>query len=123
MRSAELIEAARAMAPFSTTFELPSRRACPSTADKGTGRTHALPLSAYSPPGDLRQAPGEAPESSAAKFSAEARTCGNGSREMRVWLSTYGSRRDVGPIVGLAVQPRALGAEVRACARPDGAAT
>jgi hypothetical protein len=30
---------------------------------------------------------------------------------MRVLLSTYGSRRDVEPMVGLAVQLRALGAE------------
>jgi vancomycin aglycone glucosyltransferase len=39
--------------------------------------------------------------------------------EMRVLLSTYGSRGDVGPIVGLAVRSRALGAEVRVCAPPD----
>jgi len=38
---------------------------------------------------------------------------------MRVLLSTYGSRGDVEPLVGLAVQLRALGAEVRACAPPD----
>ena len=38
---------------------------------------------------------------------------------MRVLLSTYGSRGDVEPIVGLAVQSRALGAEVRVCAPPD----
>ena len=36
---------------------------------------------------------------------------------MRV-LSTYGSRRDVEPMVGLAVQSRALGAEIRVCAPP-----
>ncbi|WP_198535087.1 glycosyltransferase [Streptomyces natalensis] len=34
-------------------------------------------------------------------------------------LSTYGSRGDVEPLVGLAVQLRALGAEVRVCAPPD----
>jgi hypothetical protein len=36
---------------------------------------------------------------------------------MRVLLSTYGSRGDVEPMVGLAVRLRALGAEVR---RSDG---
>jgi vancomycin aglycone glucosyltransferase len=41
---------------------------------------------------------------------------------MRVLLSTYGSRGDVEPMVGLAVQSRALGAEVRVCAPPDLAA-
>jgi vancomycin aglycone glucosyltransferase len=34
-------------------------------------------------------------------------------------LSTYGSRGDVEPIVALAVQLQALGAEVRMCAPPD----
>ena len=38
---------------------------------------------------------------------------------MRVLLSTYGSRGDVEPVVALAVQLRALGAEVRVCAPPD----
>ncbi len=38
---------------------------------------------------------------------------------MRVLLSTYGSRGEVEPMVGLAVQSRALGAEVRVCAPPD----
>lgn len=38
---------------------------------------------------------------------------------MRAVLSTYGSRGDVEPLVGLAVQLRALGAEVRVCAPPD----
>src|SRR3954462_6477515 len=38
---------------------------------------------------------------------------------MRVVLSTYGSRGDVEPLVGLAVRLRALGAEVRVCAPPD----
>ncbi|MDG4536385.1 glycosyltransferase [Streptomyces sp. AV19] len=38
---------------------------------------------------------------------------------MRVLLSTYGSRGDVEPLVGLAEQLRALGAEVRVCAPPD----
>ena len=38
---------------------------------------------------------------------------------MRVLLTTYGSRGDVEPLVGLAVQLRALGAEVPVCAPPD----
>jgi vancomycin aglycone glucosyltransferase len=38
---------------------------------------------------------------------------------MRVLLSTWGSRGDVEPIAGLAVQLRALGAEARVCAPPD----
>ncbi|WP_225834069.1 glycosyltransferase [Streptomyces sp. NK08204] len=38
---------------------------------------------------------------------------------MRVLLSTYGSRGDVEPMAGLAVQLRELGAEVRVCAPPD----
>ncbi|TCN39044.1 vancomycin aglycone glucosyltransferase [Kribbella orskensis] len=38
---------------------------------------------------------------------------------MRVLLSTYGSRGDVEPVVALAVQLRARGAEVRVCAPPD----
>jgi vancomycin aglycone glucosyltransferase len=36
-----------------------------------------------------------------------------------VLLSTYGSRGDVEPLVGLAVRLRELGAEVRVCAPPD----
>ncbi|MCX4825635.1 glycosyltransferase [Streptomyces sp. NBC_01142] len=38
---------------------------------------------------------------------------------MRVLLMSYGSRGDVEPLAGLAVQLRALGAEVRVCAPPD----
>jgi vancomycin aglycone glucosyltransferase len=38
---------------------------------------------------------------------------------MRVLLSTYDSRGGVEPLVGLAVQLRALGAEARLCAPPD----
>jgi len=38
---------------------------------------------------------------------------------VRVLLSTYGSRGDVEPMVGLAGALRALGAEVRVCAPPD----
>lgn len=50
---------------------------------------------------------------------AEARTYGNGGSEMRVLLSTYGSRGDVEPMVRLAVRLRALGAEVRVRTPPD----
>jgi vancomycin aglycone glucosyltransferase len=42
-----------------------------------------------------------------------------GELRMRVLLSTYGGRGDVEPLAGLAVQLRALGAEVRVCAPPD----
>ena len=38
---------------------------------------------------------------------------------MRVLLSTWGSRGDVEPLLGLAVAIRELGAEVRMCAPPD----
>ena len=38
---------------------------------------------------------------------------------MRVLLSTYESHGDVEPMVGLAVQLRALGAEMPVCAPPD----
>jgi vancomycin aglycone glucosyltransferase len=38
---------------------------------------------------------------------------------VRVLLSTWGSRGDVEPIAGLAVQLQSLGAEVRMCAPPD----
>ena len=37
---------------------------------------------------------------------------------MRAVLSTYGSRLDVKPMSGLAVELRTLGAEVRVCAPP-----
>jgi vancomycin aglycone glucosyltransferase len=50
---------------------------------------------------------------------AEARTNGKGCSEMLVLLSTYESRGDVEPMVGLAVRLRALGADVRMCAPPD----
>lgn len=38
---------------------------------------------------------------------------------MRIALSTYGSRGDVEPMAALAVELRALGADVRMCAPPD----
>ena len=41
---------------------------------------------------------------------------------MLMLLSTCGSRGDVEPMVELAVQMRALGAEVRVCGPPDCAA-
>ena len=41
---------------------------------------------------------------------------------MRVVLSTYGSRGDVEPMVGLSVRLRALGTQVPVCAPPDCAA-
>ena len=41
---------------------------------------------------------------------------------MRVLMSTYWSRGDVEPMVGLAVQLRALGTQLRVCAPPDCAA-
>src|ERR1700704_575038 len=80
----------------------------------GLGGYAPLPLSTYSAQGGLRQDPGDAP-----KWLAEARTCGNGVAKMRVLLSTWGSRGDVEPLLGLAVALRALGAEVRMCAPPD----
>jgi vancomycin aglycone glucosyltransferase len=43
----------------------------------------------------------------------------NPNHKVRVLLSTYGSRGDVEPLVELAVQLGALGAEVRVCAPPD----
>jgi vancomycin aglycone glucosyltransferase len=42
----------------------------------------------------------------------EARTHGNESSEMRVLLSTYGSRGNVAPMVELAVRLQALGANL-----------
>ena len=82
----------------------------PQRTMKGKESTHSPPLSIYSAPGGLRQDPGRAAES-----LAGARTCGNGSREMRVLLPAYGSRGDVEPLAGLAVRLRALagGAGVR----------
>jgi vancomycin aglycone glucosyltransferase len=42
-----------------------------------------------------------------------------GGSEMRVLLSTYGSRGDVEPMAALGVELQASGAEVRMCAPPD----
>jgi vancomycin aglycone glucosyltransferase len=63
----------------------------------------------------LRQDPGRAVES---LTEAEARTFKNGRANLRASLSTYESRGDVEPMVGLAVQLRALGAELRVCTPP-----
>ena len=41
---------------------------------------------------------------------------------MRMWLSAYGSRGGVEPVMGLAVRLRAPGTPVRVCAPPDCAA-
>jgi vancomycin aglycone glucosyltransferase len=46
---------------------------------------------------------------------AEARSYGNGSSEMRVVLSTYGSRGDAEPMVGLAVQFDTVAAVAEGC--------
>ncbi len=54
---------------------------------KGNESTHSPPLSIYSAPGDLRQDPGRAVES-----PAETRTCGNGSREVRVVVGVWVAR-------------------------------
>src|SRR5829696_2079364 len=86
----------------------------PQRTIEGKEGIHSLPLSTYSAPGGLRQDPGRAAES-----PAEARTCGTGSRDVRVLLSTYGGRGDVEPLVALAVRLRQLGAEARVCAPPD----
>jgi vancomycin aglycone glucosyltransferase len=42
-----------------------------------------------------------------------------GSSEVRVLLTTWGSRGDVEPLAGLAVALRGLGAEALVCAPPD----
>ncbi len=73
-----------------------------------------MPLSDYRAPGDLRQGLG-----CAAGSAAYAGTGGNRSHEVHVVLSTYGSRGDVEPTVGLAVKLPTLGAEVPVCAPPD----
>src|ERR1043165_5278791 len=44
---------------------------------------------------------------------------GNGGFRVRVLLTTWGSRGDVEPLVGLAVALRGFGVEVRVCAPPD----
>jgi len=97
--------------------EAPGRIDQPQPRNSATGEwkgAHSFPLSTYSAPGGLRQDAGRAAES-----PAEARTCGNGSREVRVLLSTYDSRGGVEPLVALAVRLRELGAQVRVCAPPD----
>lgn len=73
-----------------------------------------MPLLTYSGLGDLPQDPGRAAES-----SAGPRTDEDMGHDVRVLLSTYWGRGEVGPLVGLAVGLRALGAEARVCAPPD----
>jgi hypothetical protein len=73
-----------------------------------------LPLLTYSEMGGLPQDPSRAAESSAGPRTAE-----DVGHDVGVLLSTYGGRGDVGPLAGLAVPLRALGAEVRACAPPE----
>src|SRR5581483_8095607 len=68
---------------------------------------HSFPLSTYSAPGDLRQDPGRAAES-----LAEARNCGNGSRECVCCCPRPGR-------AGTSNAGGTRGAEVRACAPPD----
>ncbi len=71
-----------------------------------------MPLLMYSGLGGLPQDPGRAAESSAGPRTDEDM----GARRACV---VVGERGDVGPLVGLAVRLRALGAEVRVCAPPD----
>jgi hypothetical protein len=54
----------------------------------GKEKTHSLPLLTYSVPGGLRQGPGYAAES-----PIEARTCGNGGRDVRGYWSHVTSDR------------------------------
>src|SRR5262249_10586382 len=82
-------------------------------------RAYPFPLSTYSAPGGLRQDPGHAAQSSAGARNRGRKPRKTGGHEMRVLLSTYGSRGDVEPLVGLAAGLRELGAEVRVCAPPD----
>lgn len=51
------------------------------------------------------------------RYAAEGRTWAMGAARTRVLLTTYGSRGDVEPLVGLGVRPRALAAEARICVR------
>ena len=83
------------------------------TKSKAT-RSHSLPLLAYDGPGGLPQDPGRA----AGSRPDPVRTKTSG-HDVRVLLSTYRGRGDVGLLVGLAVRLPALGAEVRVCAPPD----
>jgi vancomycin aglycone glucosyltransferase len=62
----------------------------------------------------LRQDPGRAAES-----AAESQYLRKWGREVRVLLTTWGSRGDVEPLVGLAVALRGLGAEAVVAAPPD----
>ena len=63
--------------------------------------------------GCIRGLMGDPPGPTVSPYAARRRFAGRLSvhSEMRVLLSTYGSRGDVEPMVGLAVQLRALAAE------------
>ena len=63
--------------------------------------TLSLPLPGYRAPGGLRQAPSRPVES-----LGEARNGEHGRYEMRVLLSTYGSRGNVEPMVDLRCSSR-----------------
>jgi hypothetical protein len=80
-------------------------------SEQAKGEHPPLPLPAYRAPGGLRQDPGRALES--------PEPSENGRCDMRALVSTYGSRGDVEPMAGLAVQLRTLGAEAWVCAPPD----
>jgi hypothetical protein len=84
------------------------------TTKAKVGRSHSLPLLAYSRLGGLRQDPGRSAESAAGPRTDEDM----GPR--RACVSTDGGRGDE-PLVGVAVRLLALGAEVRVCAPPDSA--
>ena len=73
-----------------------------------------MPVLTYSGLGGLPQDPSRAAESSAGPRTDED----VGARRACVVIDLWG-RGDVGPLVGLAVRLRALGAEVRVCAPPE----
>jgi vancomycin aglycone glucosyltransferase len=83
--------------------------------ENGKENNHSLPLLQYSAPGGLGK-PRVLPHNRRPK----RRNPRNGSDEMRMLLSTYRSRGDVEPMVGLAVQSRALDAEARVCVPTGG---
>src|SRR5579862_1689855 len=86
-------------------------RANPLRCGRTGGSTCSSPTSEYSALGGLRPDP-----SCDAGSPTCSRTYGNGSSEMRVLLSTYGSCAEIKPIAGLAVQSpaRCANAGVRA---------
>jgi hypothetical protein len=78
--------------------------------------TPSLPLSEYSAPGACGKARVVRHHRPSMPELAEM-----GGHEMRVVLSTYGSRGDVESMPGVAVKLRTLGAEVQVCAPLDSA--